>query len=240
MAAGHIADGVIDDRNILDVEPADLQGFSQHHFFAGIGGWSYALRLAGWPDNQPVWTGSCPCQPFSQAGGRAGFVDERHLWPAWHYLITQQRPSRVYGEQVASATGLTWLDLVQTDLEGEGYAVGAFDLSAASVGSPQMRPRLWFSAQRVGDGFRPRLEGYARHGNNAGRRKAQSGSIPSPSISPSAWSDAEWLECEDGWRPSKPGIDPVVDGVSNYKDLVSALGNSIVPQVAAEIIEASV
>ena len=32
---------------------------------AGIAGWSFALRLARWPDTRPVWTGSCPCQPFS-------------------------------------------------------------------------------------------------------------------------------------------------------------------------------
>jgi DNA (cytosine-5)-methyltransferase 1 len=67
-----------------------LRGFTQCHFFAGIGVWSYALRLAGWPDDRPVWTGSCPCQPFSAAGKGAGFADERHLWPAWHHLIRER------------------------------------------------------------------------------------------------------------------------------------------------------
>lgn len=68
--AGLIAKGVVDERSIVDVTPADLVGFTQCHFFAGIGGWSYALRLAGWPDEREVWTGSCPCQPFSTAGAR--------------------------------------------------------------------------------------------------------------------------------------------------------------------------
>ena len=58
---GLIADGVVDERSILDVSADDLVGFTQCHFFAGIGGWSYALRLAGWSDDQPVWTGSPPC-----------------------------------------------------------------------------------------------------------------------------------------------------------------------------------
>lgn len=73
-AAGHIAAGDVDERSIVDVEPADLRPYSQCHFFAGIGGWSYALRLAGWADDRPVWTGSCPCQPLQRRrrgqGGR--------------------------------------------------------------------------------------------------------------------------------------------------------------------------
>ena len=65
---GLIADGDVDERSIVDVQPGDLAGYTQCHWFAGIGGWSLALRLAGWPDDRPVWTGSCPCQPFSSAG----------------------------------------------------------------------------------------------------------------------------------------------------------------------------
>lgn len=68
MAEGLIPDGVVDERSIVDVQPEDLKGFSQCHFFAGIGGWPGALRLAGWPDDRSVWTGSCPCPPFSCAG----------------------------------------------------------------------------------------------------------------------------------------------------------------------------
>jgi hypothetical protein len=71
---GHIADGVVDERSIVDVSPDELRGFTQCHFFAGIGVWSYALRSAGWADDRPVWTGSCPCQPFSSAGRRGGVM----------------------------------------------------------------------------------------------------------------------------------------------------------------------
>jgi hypothetical protein len=49
IEAGHIAHGIVDERSIEDVTPGDLQGFTQCHFFAGIGVWSYALRRAGWP-----------------------------------------------------------------------------------------------------------------------------------------------------------------------------------------------
>ena len=152
---GLIADGEVDERSILDVRPADLVGFAQCHFFAGIGVWSYALRRAGWPDDRPVWTGSCPCQPFSAAGKGGGFDDERHLWPALFWLIQQSRPVAVFGEQVASKDGLAWLDLVQADLEGEGYSTGALDLCAAGVGAPHIRQRLYW----VADASRCGLEG---------------------------------------------------------------------------------
>src|SRR6056297_2148377 len=109
-----IAPGVVDERSIAEIKPDELSGYTQCHFFAGIGVWSYALRQAGWPDDRPIWTGSCPCQPFSSAGKGAGFADERHLWPAFHWLIQQCRPECVFGEQVAGKAGETWLDLVST------------------------------------------------------------------------------------------------------------------------------
>jgi len=151
---GHIADGVVDDRSIVDVRPDELREFTQCHFFAGIGVWSYALRSAGWADDRPVWTGSCPCQPFSAAGARGGFDDQRHLWPHWHHLISQCRPSVVFGEQVASKDGLGWLDLVHADMEATGYAFGAADLCAAGVGAPHIRQRLWFVGLADAEGDR--------------------------------------------------------------------------------------
>jgi DNA (cytosine-5)-methyltransferase 1 len=134
IAAGQIAPGVVDERDIRDVRPEELIGFTQVHMFAGIGIWSHALRRAGFSDDRPIWTGSCPCQPFSAAGRAGGFTDERHLWPHWHWLISQCRPPIVLGEQVASKDGLGWLDLVSTDMEGAGYAFGATDLCAAGIG----------------------------------------------------------------------------------------------------------
>ena len=105
IAARHIAPGVVDERSIEEVSADDLKGFTQCHFFAGIGGWALAARLAGWADDEPLWTGSCPCQPFSAAGKRGGTDDERHLWPVFFKLIKECRPSAVAGEQVASKLG---------------------------------------------------------------------------------------------------------------------------------------
>jgi len=144
IAANLIAPGDVDERSIRDVQPTDLRGYRQCHFFAGIGVWSHALRLAGWPDDREAWTGSCPCQPFSVAGSQLGTADERHLWPEFFRLIRECRPPVVIGEQVAGPAALAWFDLVSADLEGAGYAVGAADLCAASLGAPHIRQRLYW------------------------------------------------------------------------------------------------
>ena len=146
IAGGHIAPGEVDERSIEDVTPDDLRGFTQCHFFAGIGVWSHSLRLAGWPDDRPVWTGSCPCQPFSAAGKGDGFADERHLWPHFFHLIGERRPQHVFGEQVASGNANTWFDLVQADLEGLGYAFGLVPFTSAGIGAPHIRERAYWVA----------------------------------------------------------------------------------------------
>lgn len=176
IRAGLIAPGEVDEKDIWDVVPADLAGFTQCHFFAGIGTWSYALRCAGWPDDRPAWTGSCPCQPFSAAGEGKGFTDERHLWPVLFHLIRAARPHVIFGEQVSSKLGLAWFDLVCADLESEGYACGAIDSCAAGSGAPHIRQRLYWLAHAAGpdtrgldNPFCAGLEGYAGHdGRKAG------------------------------------------------------------------------
>jgi len=241
IAAGHIAPGVVDERSIEDIRPSELAGYTQCHFFAGVGVWSYALRLAGWPDDRPVWTGSYPCQPFSAAGKGAGFTDERHLWPAFHWLIEQCQPPVVFGEQVASKFGLAWIDLVRADLEASGYTVGAADLCAAGVGAPHIRQRLYW----VGHTIDKRLEGHSGDGNGTpGWKKspgstAEAGESGRPNPTNGHWRAADWLHCRDGfWRPVEPGTFPLAHGTPARVGRLRAYGNAIVPQVAQAFIEA--
>ena len=159
ITRGDIAPGEVDERSIEDVTPDDLRGYTQCHFFAGIGIWSHALRLAGWPDDKPIWTGSCPCQPFSAAGKGAGVDDERHLWPAFHWLIKQCRPSVVLGEQVAHKAGAAWFDIVSTDLEGENYSSGKIVFGACGVGAPHLRVRQYWVGHTSSKGLPERISG---------------------------------------------------------------------------------
>jgi DNA (cytosine-5)-methyltransferase 1 len=265
IAAGHIAPGDVDERSIIEVQPDDLRHYTQCHFFAGIGGWSHALRLAGWPDDKPVWTGSCPCQPFSQAGKGNGMSDERHLWPSWFHLISQCQPSIIFGEQVDAAIRHGWLDLVSTDLEAIGYAFGATGLPAASVGAPHIRQRLWFVGESDRDGSFPRCgtptsagqrcttvstggnvgvpvgdannEGLQRWGGTVGNSVGTLGYLAARSAT-RPWDELEWIACSDGkTRPTQSGIFPLANGISGRVGRLRAYGNAIVPQVAAEWIK---
>ena len=139
---------MVDERSITEVQPDDLREFTQCHFFAGIGGWSFALKLAGVPDDFSIWSGSPPCQPFSVAGQKQrkkGVKDERHLWPFFGNLISKCAPAIVVGEQVEAAIAHHWLDIVADDLENLGYACGAAVIPAASLGAPHARSRLYWA-----------------------------------------------------------------------------------------------
>ena len=168
IAGGHIAPGEVDERSIEDVTPDDLRGFTQCHFFAGIGVWSHSLRLSGWPDDKPVWTGSCPCQPFSAAGKGDGFADERHLWPHVFHLISERRPKHVFGEQVAAGNANVWFDLVQSDLEGMGYAFGLVPFTSASIGAPHIRERAYWVAESISEQRQKLLPGLEKGNSEEG------------------------------------------------------------------------
>jgi DNA (cytosine-5)-methyltransferase 1 len=190
IAAGLIPAGIVDTRSITEIQPHELKPFTQCHFFAGIGGWSLALQLAGWPATRPVWTGSCPCQPFSTAGKQLGQADERHLWPVFFNLISECRPDVVFGEQVAAAIGKGWLDGVSSDLEGAGYACGSAVIGAHSVGSPHIRQRLYWMADAASERGGPRgteREGQQRtpsHGGVGGGLADATGGQREQSIRP--------------------------------------------------------
>lgn len=194
IKAGQIAPGDVDERSIEDVTPDDLRPYTQCHFFAGIGVWSYALRRAGWSDDRPVWTGSCPCQPFSAAGKGGGFDDERHLWPAWDWLIDLVGPPVIFGEQVASKDAEPWLDLVQADMEDMDYAFGAVAFPSASIGAPHIRDRTYWVANTLSAG---RTEGRTGAGHRPAAGRGSAGGLGSAS--------GARLEGQRGGHQTAPG-----------------------------------
>ncbi len=255
-----IAPGEVDERSIKDVKPSDLKGFKQCHFFAGVGGWSYALRLANWPGDREVWTGSCPCQPWSSAGKVQGSADDRHLWPAFRWLIGQRKPSIVFGEQVTSGYGPKWLAGIRSDLETMSYQFGASDLCSASVGSPNIRQRLWWVASGNSGVVHSNIERFnqarksvsgsgqcvSRAGHiggmgNAlleGRERESLGQLGA--TNQSYWAKFDVIECLDEKnRRFEPGSFPLAHGIPERVGLLRGYGNAINPWVAKIFIEAT-
>ncbi|MFG1304187.1 DNA cytosine methyltransferase [Xanthobacter autotrophicus] len=229
IAAGHIAPGDVDERSVVDVRPSDLSGFTQCHFFAGIGGWSLALRLGGWPDDQPVWTGSCPCQPHSAAANerKRGFDDPRDLWPVWFRLIRSVRPDAVFGEQVDDSAA--WIDRTAADLEQEGFAFGAVDLPACAVDAPHERMRTFFVADPHSAGCRKQGRSIAVGAQHMGLERPSGGSFFGHHVTAGELGRH---------RRIGPGVRLLAHGVPGRVGRLRAYGNAIVPQVAAAFIRA--
>jgi DNA (cytosine-5)-methyltransferase 1 len=228
MVAGQIPWGHVDERSIREVQPDDLRGYGQCHFFAGIGGWPLALRLAGWPAGRRVWTASVPCQPWSRAntkqGSGRGESDRRHLWPDYLGLVRQSRPPVMFGEQVADAIALGWLDGVCVDLEREGYAVASAVLPAYAVGAAHQRNRLYWVAYARG-------KGWAGH-QSLGRLPRSTGAAHAVDGDPLTHARRALAGDIGGLLPCD-GLSVVVE-----RDAVKGYGNAIVPQAAAEFVAA--
>lgn len=216
---GLLPHGEVDERDIREVKPSDLRGFVQCHFFAGIGGWPYALRLAGWPEKRKVWTGSPPCQDNSLAISihrrRAGLRGERSgLALVWLDLVSAELPSVLFFENVPGLK--RWKSEITARLAGAGYCLFESERTAIGVGAPHLRRRLWLAADRGGE-RRPR------------RRKARS----------QPHKRAPWpAPPRDIWRANLIDFSRMAYGLSGRMGKVRGYGNAIVPQVAAEFIGA--
>lgn len=240
---GLIPDGYIDNRPIQEVRAHELTraGLRQCHFFAGLGGWPLAFRIAGIPDDDEWWSGSCPCQPFSSAGDQVGFADPRHLFPTWRRLIARCGPPRVAGEQVASGLGREWLARVRLEMATLGYATRGADLCSASVGAPNKRQRLFWLAEAMGNTERVGLQAPRVAGAHGEAVCAHEGKAPGAAGGriPPFWAEYKTVQCLDGnYRrvPVKSRLHPLAPRLPGDVALIRGAGNAINPWVAAEFL----
>lgn len=228
MKDGLIPHGEIDTRSICDVKGSDLAGFTQLHFFAGIGGWAYALQLAGWPSTRRVATASAPCQPYSVAsvgtGGAKGSGDSRDLWPESFRVIRELDIPELFGEQVADAIGWGWWDRAASDMESKGYAVAAAVLRADAFGAQHQRKRLYFAADARSTGWT---------GHQPLKRISEPTRTPLPVNGDPFVRARRALDGDFNDLLSCDGLSVVME-----RSALKGYGNAIVPQVAAEFISA--
>ena len=169
-------------------------------------------------DRVDIVTGGYPCQPFSAAGRRMGTDDPRHLWPHILRHIKTVRPDRCFFENVDGHISMG-LREVWSDLEEAGYTQTWGVFSAAEVGAPHQRKRVYIMA----DAGNPRLQG-------RGKARDSCGETAQPD-------DQQLTRCcaaqVGSWQP-EPQVDRVVDGCADRVDRIRLLGNGVVPQTAAK------
>lgn len=189
--------------------------------------WQQRQSGSGNENRVYLLTGGFPCQPFSVAGKRKGTEDNRYLWGEMFRVIHEFQPTWIIAENVRGL--LTWseglvFEQVCLDLEAEGYEVQPFIIPACSVNAPHRRERIWFIANRSDSG-------------DESLRKPQDSLLRYPE-----W-DRDWREValatcnvrvDDG---ISAGLDKFggFTGARHRTERLKALGNSIVPQVAEQI-----
>ena len=169
--------------------------------------------------------GGFPCQPVSLAGQQKGTNDDRWLWPEFQRLVGVLRPRYVLVENVPgllTANGGHAFGEILGDLADLGYDCEWTMLSAADVGAPHLRKRVWIVAdadhQRCVGGRQP--EQREQQGSRRGKphRRLSDGRVFDAPVG------GQWT--------TEPDVGRVAHGVPRRVDRLRGLGNAIVPQCA--------
>jgi len=227
-------------------------------------------------DEAPVWTdvtsfdsgpwrghvdwivGGYPCQPFSVAGRRLGHRDPRNLWPAFTDIIRTIQPRGCFFENVGQHLRDGYFDVVRPDLEGLGYRVEETLNTAAEIGAPHRRERLFILALRMDDAERTVAARFGQHGRGgreeAGGNRRSGGDVvhpdgegfegriqpdvgeryQRPTWPPSPTDDSGWAAISRGGESGlEPALRRMADGMAHRYDRLRILGNAVVPPQAA-------
>jgi len=204
-----------------------------------------------WRGAVDIVTAGYPCQPFSVAGKRQGTEDPRHLWPHVARIIDEVEPPFVFLENVAHHLRLGFPE-VACGLVDMGYRLAAGLFTAAEVGAPHKRERLFILAVREDDELADPARlfwnpvewrepdrdaapladadgpGSQGRGNDVGEHAGQRPAWPPGPGDTDGWE--RYLRCA-------PDLEPAVrrgsDGLAHRVDRLRLCGNGVVPLVAA-------
>lgn len=197
--------------------------------------------------------GGFPCQDISNAGKRAGIEGERsRLWSEFHRIICELRPRYVLVENVAALL-VRGIDRVLGDLAACGYDAEWQCISAASVGAPHRRDRLFIVAYTAHSNDSPCCNTQGRPSlQSGGSRRREDGrpcvsrdfSLPFQSrlegderiFMANARQRRQYANTtRPSWWAIEPDVDRVANGIPARVDRLKGLGNAVVPQVAEYI-----
>ncbi|WP_019499014.1 DNA cytosine methyltransferase [Pseudanabaena sp. PCC 6802] len=178
------------------------------------------------PNQFDLITGGSPCQDLSLAGKRTGISgNSSALWFEMLRVIEEAKPRFVIWENVKGAFYTGGLSEVLHGLCQLGYRFDVEILSAAAVGAPHLRERIFAvaytrslcgQAPSWADQIRSQIAAVANPDGIAGIR---SGKGNQTVLAP--------------WRGVEPPICGVAHGLPRRLDRLAALGNAVVPAVAA-------
>jgi DNA (cytosine-5)-methyltransferase 1 len=202
--------------------------------------------------------GGYPCQPFSLAGRRGGADDPRHLWPHFRDALRELRPRYALLENVPGHLTLGFPEVL-ADLAALGFDAEWSIVSAADVGAPHLRRRLFVVAYASGarrwedargalgdegaDAWWATEDHHVADGDGEGGRAGHVADTASERRGSGvfAWADMvndgqEPAHSDAGawrdWWAAEPDVGRVAHGVPARVDRLRALGNAVVPQVA--------
>jgi site-specific DNA-cytosine methylase len=158
-----------------------------------------------------ILSGGYPCQPFSAAGLRKGTEDPRHLWPFIASGIQVVRPRLCFFENVEGHISLGLREVI-ADLESLGYETTWGIFSAAEVGAPHQRKRVFLLANSM----------------------CERGQFPIKREQPAEQMLRSESEAWRAWRSwaVKPTVCGGNNGSANRVDRLRLLGNGVVPATA--------
>lgn len=213
--------------------------------------WSDLASFDGrpWRGAVDIVSAGWPCQPFSVSGKRRGSDDERHLWPHVRRVLAETGAPLLFAENVPGHVSLG-LNVVYADLRNLGYDVEAGLFSAAEVGAPHERQRLFLLAHAHREPVR-KLARHILEGREAAlRRRELSGrnrgggqglDLPVPDgHGPGAGLFPPGPDAFDAWErllAAQPDLQPALPrsahGLADRLDRYRLAGNGVCPLEAA-------
>ncbi|MEM1077473.1 MAG: DNA cytosine methyltransferase [Pseudomonadota bacterium] len=211
-----------------------------------------------WRGKVHIISAGYPCQPFTVSGVRKGERDPRHLWPEVKRIVEEVSPPMCFFENVPGHLTLGF-DSVIGDLQELGYRVAARVVSAAEVGGPHTRERVFILAYADLQGSgQPRLysskperppvlcrsepEGFSDRDQERGQRldadvgsaqRCRSEAQRAGFFPPLPGDLAQWRETLCRHPDLKPCVHRPADGMATWMERTAAAGNGVVPLAAA-------